>query len=40
MRALAALRKGGVVAINAIHLDQMPALTTTSCYGENGRCAV
>src|SRR5271170_5350791 len=23
--ALAALRKGGVVAINAIHLDQMPA---------------
>ena len=23
--ALASLRKGGVVAINAIHLDQMPA---------------
>jgi len=23
--ALSALRKGGVVAINAIHLDQMPA---------------
>jgi alcohol dehydrogenase, propanol-preferring len=25
VRALSALRKGGVVAINAIHLDQMPA---------------
>jgi propanol-preferring alcohol dehydrogenase len=25
IRALSALRKGGVVAINAIHLDQMPA---------------
>jgi propanol-preferring alcohol dehydrogenase len=25
VRALASLRKGGVVAINAIHLDQMPA---------------
>ena len=25
VNALASLRKGGVVAINAIHLDQMPA---------------
>ena len=25
MSALSSLRKGGVVAINAIHLDQMPA---------------
>jgi propanol-preferring alcohol dehydrogenase len=25
IQALASLRKGGVVAVNAIHLDQMPA---------------
>ena len=33
--ALASLRKGGVVAINAIHLDQMPAFDyDTLLWGE------
>ena len=35
VRALSALRKGGVVAINAIHLDQMPAFDyDTLLWGE------
>ncbi|HUB29353.1 MAG TPA: hypothetical protein VL967_06630 [Terracidiphilus sp.] len=35
MSALSALRKGGVVAINAIHLDQMPAFDYDSLlWGE------
>ena len=34
--ALSSLRKGGVVAINAIHLDRMPSLTMTDCSGANG----
>ena len=39
--ALSSIRKGGVVAINAIHLDQMPAFlsTMTSCCGEKDRYA-
>lgn len=35
MSALASLRKGGAVAINAIHLDQMPAFDyDTLLWGE------
>jgi propanol-preferring alcohol dehydrogenase len=35
IRALSSLRKGGVVAINAIHLDQMPAFNyDTLLWGE------
>ena len=35
LSALASLRKGGVVAINAIHLDQMPSFNyDTLLWGE------
>jgi len=37
--ALGALRKGGVVAINAIHLDRMPEFTTIRCCGVSVRSA-
>ena len=37
--ALASLRKGGVVAINAIHLDQMPAFDYDKLLGASGRFA-
>jgi hypothetical protein len=33
------LRKGGVVAINAIHLDRMPEFTTIRCCGVSVRSA-
>jgi len=37
--ALSALRKGGVVAINAIHLDQMPAFDYDKLLWANGKSA-
>ena len=37
--ALGALRKGGVVAINAIHLDRIPEFDYDRCCGANERFA-